>query len=179
MNENSAVQLIPMGADPVRDAKRHFWADIKWRTLHCLIETSGESPISDLARKASLPIDETVRALEAMELMGVIKKTEKGYVQIKSYFTRDVVTKHDVADELSDFFNVSHQITNRILESTDPETVFTKRILYTSNKAVAEQLQRDIIEAIEKFKANSEQVKGKWDGIYAISVALTPMTEEV
>ncbi len=180
MNESSsAVILIPRGADPQRDAYRNFWANIHWRTLHCLIETSGHLAISELARKASLSIDETVRALEAMEILGFIQKTDKGYKQLVSYYKRETNSKTEQMDMLADYFVVSHQITNKILGSEDPDGVFTKRVLYTSSAKVVDELAKDINEAVEKFKKNSEQTKETWDGVYAISVALTPMTKEV
>lgn len=181
LNEAQDIQDIyevPAGTDHRLDASRSFWSNAKWRTLFCLLESKGHLPISELAKTVGLTVNDAVAALEATELLGLVKKSEKGYVQTKSYMRRfrsDFLTKFDI---ISDYLLSSAQVNNRMLETITDENHRTRSLIYNSNKELVAELYANIDNAIENFKKKSEMNKSTWDGVYALSVALIEMTKE-
>lgn len=163
---------IPAGTDIKRDSHRRFWSDMAWRTIHCIVGEKGNMSISQIASAADTTVDDAVAALEAMEMIGLIQRTENGYKTLVPSWTRDYSKERIAA--IKDFAVSTHQVVNRLLENPDQPQNYTRRILYNSNEELLSELVSDINAAVEKFKQKSDTCKP--DGVYAFSVAITPMT---
>lgn len=174
MTEETLVQ-VPQGTDLHKEATKNFWSNIKYHSLFCLIEVNGHLAISELARRVGLTIDETVHALESMELIGKIKKTSDGYVQIESHATR-IPTNRTHKEIMSQFVLSQMQVSSRILETLENENQITRCITYNSNQALVKELYSKINKAIEEFKEKSDNSKQSWDGVYNLSTSLIQMT---
>lgn len=181
LNEAQDLEIyeVPAGTDLKADASRSFWSNAKWRTLFSLIETRGYLPITELAKAVGLTVNDAVAALEAMELLGFVKKSERGYEQTRAYMRRyrhDFLTNYDI---ISDYLLSASQVNNRMLETMSDDNHRTRSLIYNSNKQLIAELYSNIDRAIEEFKIKSENQKDRWDGVYALSVALIEMTKEL
>lgn len=178
MEESIDFLTVPAGTDFRKEAEKNFWSNLKWHSLFCLLEHKGHLPISELAKKVGLNVNQAVLALESMEIIGLIKKTNSGYAQVNDYFNR-VSDKKNHVDIMTQFVLSSSQVNNRILETvTSSELHKTKCITYNSNKALAAELFSKIQMAIDEFKLKSNSAKESWDGIYNLSASLIEMTGE-
>jgi DNA-binding MarR family transcriptional regulator len=178
MTKQADILEIPKGIDLVSDASRSFWSNAKWRTLFCLIETNGHLPITEMASCVGLTVTDTVAALEGLEKIDLINKSAKGYEQTHSFIRRNKSDFRSHFEIISDYLLSSSQINNRMLETVTDENHKTHSLIYNSNKALVAELHADLRSAIDKFKMKSEQQKNKWDGVYALSLALIEMTKE-
>lgn len=177
--QDMEIYEVPAGTDLRADASRSFWSNAKWRTLFSLLEAKGHLPITELARAVGLTVNDAVTALEAMELLKLVERTSKGFAQTKSYMRRyrhDFLSNYDI---ISDYLLSSSQVNNRMLETINDDNHRTRSLIYNSNKELIAELYSNIDRAIEEFKIKSETQKDKWDGVYALSVALIEMTKEL
>lgn len=168
---------VPEGTDLIKEANKNFWSNIKYHSLFCLIETKGNLPITELAQKVGLSVDETVRALESMEIIGKIKKSSNGYIQVESHATR-TPTARTHKEIMSQFVLSQMQVSSRILETLNHENQVTRCITYNSNQALVKELYEKISKAVVEFKEKSDNAKETWDGVYNFSTSIIQMTTE-
>lgn len=158
---------IPKGRDVTKENIENFWSDLSWRTLHCLIELKGELfAISDFAEFVGISVAEIVRALEGMESIGLIEKTDKGYKTRKAN-VKMLYPPGELSREIQDLAMASHQITDKFVETSAKKPGIIKSVVYTSTADSVNKLNRNILKCIEDFKKESDQ--GKSDGVYSIS----------
>ncbi len=174
MSASTDTMDIPTGFDRVAEAKKYFFSNLRWHVLFCLLEKRGSLTISEMARKTGMDVSETVRALEAMELLGFIARGESGYVQQKS-FVKNTVNKNEI---MSQYVLTSAQANNRILETAGSLTHKTLTLTYNSNRKLVDELLANIGQVIEEFKRKSDLIPEKWDNIYNLSYSLAEMIEE-
>lgn len=175
--EGQDVVEIPVGTDYKADAIRNFWSNAKWRTLHCLIENKANLPISEMSKMVGLSVSDVVTALESLELCGLVKKSEAGYVQTQQSIQRFRSDLGHHVDIISDYLLSSSQINNRMLETISDESHITRSVIYNSNRELVDELYAKIDQAITEFKNKSDQARDEWDGVYAMQLALIEMSK--
>lgn len=167
---------IPRGTDKLLDAEKNMWSNMRWRTLFCLLEAKGHLPISELAQTAGLSSMEAIKALESMELLGMIRKTEKGFAQIKTHFKSFAAVPNTRPEIISNFVLSADQALNRLVEQVDSERHKTRSLVYNSSHKAVENLYEKIDKALEEFKVESDNAKNEWDGVFAFSLAIVDVT---
>ncbi len=166
---------IPAGQDTTKEATRMFWSDIYWRTIHCIIDEKNDMSITDIAKAASLTIEETVVALEGMCRIGLLQRTDIGFKTCVHSIKRAYSNLSEREDKVRDFAIATHQVINKLLENPENPSNFTRRVIYNSNSQLMNELISSINTAIDEFKKKSELSQP--DGVYAITAAVTPMTQ--
>lgn len=179
LNDTHEIIEVPAGTNIYADAEKNFWSNLKWHCLFCLLEHTGHLPISLLAQKSGLSIIEAVHALEAMEMLGFVKKTENGYTQVKDSFKRVSNGQAQHMEIIAQYVLSSAQVNNRILETIETGKHKTKCITYNSTKELADELYQKIQEAVNEFRVKSDALKPNWDGVYNLSASIIEMTGEV
>lgn len=165
---------IPRGIDRDAEAKRTFFSSLRWHVLFCLLEKRGSLTISEMARKTGMDISETVQALETMEFLGLISKSDLGYQQ-QTTFIKNQLDKREIT---SQYVLTSSQANNRILETAGSLNHKTLTLTYNSHRSLVNELIENISKVIEEFKRKSDLVPEKWDNVYNLSYSLAEMIEE-
>ncbi len=178
LSEANNIIEVPAGTNVRADAEKNFWSNLKWHCLFCLLEQEGHLAISALAQKSGLSVVEAVRALESMEMLGAVKKTENGYAQVQDFFKRVGTTTSQHIEIISQYVLSSAQVNNRILETIETGKHKTKCITYNSTQELANELYEKIQKAVDEFKQKSDAAKPKWDGVYNLSASIIEMTSE-
>lgn len=168
---------IPRGVDRLAEAEKAFFSNLKWQVLFCLLEKNGHLSISDMSRKAGLSIHDVVLALESMELMKIITKTEQGYVQKGAFVKRIGSNLSDRIEIMSQYVLSSAQANNRILETATSAQHKTHSLTYNSNKTLIGELVESINKALEEFKRKSDSQAESWDNVYNLSYSVVEMIE--
>jgi len=169
------IVTIPMGQDRHKEAARNFWSDVNWRTIHCIVGQNSALSISEIARATALTVEEAVAALEGMQTIGLVQRTEQGYKIVIDSVRRAYSNRSEREEKVRDFAVATHQVINRLLENPEDEKNYTRRVVYNSNLPLVQELISSINKAIDLFKEKSE--KAIPDGVYALSAAMTPMTK--
>jgi len=174
---DSDVIIIPEGRNIEREQTRQFWSDLSWRTIHCILLQDGSMSISDIAQATNASIAETVAAIEAMESLGIISKHENGYRCHEEYLKRPApVSAIEKEKVRRDSAIAAQQVINHLLENPNAEGAMSKRILYNSNRETVTEYLQALDKITQEFRQKSDAVKP--DGVYAISIALTPTTNK-
>lgn len=168
---------IPRGADRQADAEKAYFSNLKWQALFGLLEKKTDLSISEMAKKINLSIGECVLALESMEVMGIIKKTDQGYQQKGSFVKRVGKSSEDKIDIMSQYVLSSAQANNRILETAGAACHKTLSLTYNSNKNLVNELIENIHKALDEFKKKSDSQSDRWDNVYNLSYSIIDMTE--
>lgn len=179
MLENTLEVIdVPVGTNIVAEAEKDFWSHLKWQCLFCLLEQMGHLPISTLAKRSGLSIAEAVRALETMEIMNLVRKTDRGYEQTRDSYKRVGRDKSHHIEIISQYVLSCAQVNNRILETVSTGAHKTKTVTYNSTKELVDELYQKLQNAVDEFKAKSDAIKPRWDGVYNLSASIIELTGE-
>ncbi len=168
---------IPRGVDRLAEAEKAFFSNLKWQVLFCLLEKNSSLTISDMARKAGLSIQDVVLALESMELMQIVKRTDMGYVQKGAFVKRISSNLSDRVEIMSQYVLSSAQANNRILETATSLQHRTHSLTYNSSKTLVNELVENINKALAEFKRKSDSQPELWDNVYNLSYSIVEMIE--
>ncbi len=178
MNNETNLEQI-RGADVEVESNRNFWANLKWQALFCLLELHGDKPLSELGKIAKLSNAETLIAIESMELIGLVKKSDSKYVQNKNYYRRTVEFNAPPEEVISDFVLFNDQAINMLMGRAEAGRNLTKSLIYNSNQTLIKELFAGFEALISEFRKKSDKAPETWDGVYVVSGAFIDATGKV
>ena len=151
-----------------KDLQRKYTGNWVWRAVSAFIDLDGEKSrsLTKMAEMLSAPLAEVVEAVEGLEELGIIQRTEQGYRKILKYvyFSDRELEPQSL---LQDHVLISTQVLHR-LHPTDP----TKKSFYrTGFVASTESLVKEFCIKMEflmkEFIESSN--KAKPDRVVAFS----------
>jgi hypothetical protein len=124
------------------DFQRHYTGNWVWRAVAALIDEEGEYSPSFFSEKLNAPVHEIVHALEGLEKLGIIRRTQNGYKKILKYLYYNDKNL-DPVRLLSDHVLVSTQILGRLVHSSGGAASFYRTSFFgTTEKKYRELCQR-------------------------------------
>lgn len=150
------------------DARENFQNNSNWWTVFATFNMPDFNPSTLwISKRANLPVEEVVEALEGLTSLGYLTKTNDSFVPVKGKeflsFDWSGKSKAEIIDQHA---LVSQQILNHLHPAT---TVVFDHRFFASNIEIVTQLYKDINSAFEKAFLDSQANKSKNDGIYKIT----------
>ena len=165
--------------DLVRNEKFNTYMDLFhgnwiWRATHALIDHQDfNGSASWISQKLGVTVAEAVEALEGLEYLGLMQRTDGGWTSKEANFFQ--VPSHDLRVKmLKDHRIITEQVLNKMVAGNYQgyRTDFT-----ASSEKLIKELCVEFWEKLDKFRVDSD-VEKKLDGVYGITFSAVQLSQK-
>lgn len=144
----------------------NYYSNWVWRAIHALMDHKDfDSTLSWIAEKLDIEVIEVVEAIEGLEKIGLVQKTDKGYVAKHVQFLMPDSCM-SVSARLDYHRITTEQILNRM--EPDPNKITAYQNFFASSKKKVNDLYSKLRQIIEDFEKENQHGADN-DGVYGLS----------